>query len=592
MPELIATGRNPGERWQNTFRDGETVLLGRAPRHGWAVPWDAMISREHAYLTWQDRKLHVRCLETARNPVYFDGNPVREFAINVGGEFRIGATEFRIVDPNAATQVASAGMAGVLEERIYRSDDLRKFEFRDADRRLEALSRLPALISDSRSDEEFATKLVGLLLQAISRANAAAVIQHDSNRVDEHTEPRMMRFELREGEQGRFRPSRRLIKAALDRGESMLHVWTNGEEDARFTAALDLDWAFATPIVNASCEGWCLYVGGRVGRNATPNSEELQGDMRFAELLAQFIGAIRQVRMLVSQQAGLSQFFSPAVMEMLINNQGEEVLRPRETDVTVLFCDLRGFSRKAESAGQDLHGLLDRVSAALGAMTRSIIRHDGVIADFQGDAVLGFWGWPVPPEDGPLPACRAALEIRDAFSQAQFDVSNPLHGFRIGLGIAHGRAIAGRIGTSEQSKVGVFGTVVNLGSRLESMTKQLRVPLVIDDYTARYVRQNLPRSEGRVRRLGRIRPYGVSSPVEVSELLPPSGPHAPLSDEQLAIYESALDALHAGHWGETLSLLDRYTSGDLAKDFLRIFIAQNEYEPPRDWDGVISLAVK
>ena len=71
-----------------------------------------------------------------------------------------------------------------------------------------------------------------------------------------------------------------------------------------------------------------------------------------------------------------------------------------------------------------------------------------------------------------------------------------LSGFRMGIGIATGRAVAGKIGTVDQVKVTVFGPVVNLASRLESMTKVLCVPILLDETTARPCRGELPTDVG------------------------------------------------------------------------------------------------
>src|SRR5262249_15225984 len=156
-----------------------------------------------------------------------------------------------------------------------------------------------------------------------------------------------------------------------------------------------------------------------------------------------------------------------------------------ETPVTVLFCDLRGSCKIAEEGQHEMLGLWDRVSEALGIMTSSIIDHDGVIGDFQGDAAMGFWGWPLAGDDQVEQAARAALRILRRFGRAAVEDDSALKGFACGIGIAHGPAIAGRLGTAEQFKVGVFGPVVNLASRLESMTRRFGVPILIDENCAR-----------------------------------------------------------------------------------------------------------
>src|SRR5262249_17338189 len=151
---------------------------------------------------------------------------------------------------------------------------------------------------------------------------------------------------------------------------------------------------------------------------------------------------------------------------------------------TILFCDLRGSCKIADDAQDNLAGLWDRISTALSIMTGSIIERDGVIGDFQGDAAMGFWGWPLKTADQIERAARAALSIRKQFAEASAKGNNPLAGFHCGIGIAHGRAYAGQLGTSDQAKVGVYGPRVNLASRLESLTKTFQVPILIDDQVA------------------------------------------------------------------------------------------------------------
>ena len=268
------------------------------------------------------------------------------------------------------------------------------------------------------------------------------------------------------------------------------------------------------------------------------------------------------------------------------------LLEPSECDLTVMFCDLRGFSQRAESEAGDLIGLLERVSRALGVMTQNILEFGGVTGDFQGDATLGFWGWPFPSPDAAVHACRAALGIRAAFAKAAATKNHPLADFAMGIGIAHGRAVAGKIGTSEQVKVTVFGPVVNLASRLEGMTKQLRVPIVLDEATANIVRPRLPASEGRLRKLARLLPYGMETPVVVSELLPSAADDPELTDAMVAEYELGVEHFIAGRWDQAYRCLHGMPASDRAQDFLmQQIVLQNRSAPP-NWDGTIRLPSK
>ena len=272
------------------------------------------------------------------------------------------------------------------------------------------------------------------------------------------------------------------------------------------------------------------------------------------------------------------------MLDTLATEDPELVLAPRETTVTVMFCDLRGFSRETERHAADLMQLLQRVSRALGVMTHHIRREGGVVGDFQGDAAMGFWGWPLTQTDDALRTCRAALAIRAELAATE--------AFQAGIGIATGRSVAGKIGTVDQVKVTVFGPAVNLASRLEGMTKILRAPILLDEATARTVRSRVPREIARVRRLAVVRPYGLDTSLEVSELLPSVADYPQLTDEHLDCYEAALDALQAGQWHEAFQLLHRIPADDRAKDFLTIYIARHNRMPPPHWDGVIPLASK
>jgi adenylate cyclase len=225
-------------------------------------------------------------------------------------------------------------------------------------------------------------------------------------------------------------------------------------------------------------------------------------------------------------------------------------------------------------------------------MTRQILEHGGVVGDFQGDAAMGFWGWPLALADAPQQSCKAALGIRTEFAAAAREATHALADFQAGIGLATGRAVAGKIGTADQVKVTVFGPVVNLASRLEGMTKTFGASILLDEETARVLRATMPSSVARVRRVARVRPFGMDAAVEISELLPPAEQFPQLTDEAIADYEAALDAFEARRWTQALELLHRVPAVDRVKDFLTVYIAQHNRTPPRGWDGVIALASK
>lgn len=638
--ELIAAGPGPGQLLRHQLLEGQTSRIGRAPQTGLAISWDRSISREQADVCWHGDWLSVVNVPTATNPIRFKGEASRQVVAFSEDSFQIGQTTFRVeltvvplwreqtmvaepeplvrlpkptqpiaqptIIPPPSDEISEFQTSedSLVEEHSYKIDELKGVSFGDPERQMEVLSNLPRLISGTKSDVDLALTLVGLLMDAIPTSIAAAVAVFDENDLgtirssdDLNTmpKPKLMRVQTREKFDGRFVPSRRLLRKALRRNESALHIVGDNDVDnsGNFTMSGTLGWAFCAPIIEESSAGWCLYVAGEGARDGSGlvTADMLKGDLRFTQLVAQIIGSIRTVRMLQEQTTQLSSFFSPKVIANLTRRSAGNILAPSERDISVLFCDVRGFSRKSEQLKNSLPQLLESVRAALSAMTGGILAYDGAIADFQGDAALGFWGWPEPLPDGPVSACRAALSIQQVFNLPP-EQQGLLAGFSCGVGISHGRAIAGQIGTPQQAKIGVFGPVVNQGSRIEGMTRLFGVGICIDEATADFVGRHMGPTQARVRRLAKVFPKGMDTPLLVSELLGPDDGECLTTDAVVTAYERALDEVIAGRWTQALALLNDVPETDGPKKFLLDQMASLNNQPPANWDGVFRLSSK
>lgn len=584
MPDLIAQGALPEQRWRRKVPLGQVIAIGRSAGR-WSVPWDDRVSRTHVRISIEDAKLSVVRIPESLNPIFYQGTARDHFELRCGEHFVIGGTTFSLIEQNLGATLDAP--PPVTEETIS-NELLQKVRFCDADRRIDALSSLPEVFSAVISEEEQSAKLVEVLLASIPQANFVA-IAGTSATSDEIT---AMPWESRDLQRAATLPSERLIRQSLESRASVIHIWHRdaSDSDASFTQHDGADWAFCVPLDIAGVGSSCVYVAGNFPHaGPKPTSKMLTEDVKFVDLAARTLGHFQGLRRFERESASLRQFISPVVIETLVDQDPELALAPREADVSVLFCDLRGFSRRTEKEADDLLGLLHRVSDALGVMTRQILAHGGVVGDFHGDAAMGFWGWPIAQEDTASRVCQAALAIRREYAEAAINPKHPLSDFRMGIGIASGRAVAGKIGTTDQVKVTVFGPVVNLASRLESMTKTLRTSILLDDSTAAYVRQHVPTTVARIRRIANVRPHGMATSLEVSELLPPTSEYPDLSDKAIVAYEAALDALADRDWERSFSLLHQVPATDRVKDFLTVFIAQNNRTPPSDWDGTLPL---
>src|SRR6516225_5908899 len=138
--------------------------------------------------------------------------------------------------------------------------------------------------------------------------------------------------------------------------------------------------------------------------------------------------------------------------------------------VTVLFADLVGFTAFSERSGEEAaFALMRRVA---GMMTSVVEEQGGSVRNFTGDGIMALFGVPTALEDGPLRACRAALNIHDRLASAATDIA-ATHGIRpqLRIGINTGPAIVAKVPSGHSSTVTALGDTVNLASRLQALAK-------------------------------------------------------------------------------------------------------------------------
>ncbi len=459
MPDLIAQGTEAQHRWRRTLPDGEPVVLGRLVG-GWGVPWDQQVSRRHASLLWTGKRLEVARLPDARNPLFLRGAPADRFSLGPGEHFVIGQTTFTLADQQVSV---AADAPAPVQQQSFSAQYLKQVQFRNPDHRIEVLSRLPDVISGAAGDEELFVRLVSMLLAGVPRADAAAVVAVETeaarglgtgtaatrwsmpSEMAERSEVRGQRSEVRGRKSDSenlqspnlqiskspnpkshvlhwdqrlavaadFRPSQGLILESLRQGQSVLHVWRGAAAAApeSYTVSDAFDWAFCTPVLGKPCRGWGLYVAGRFNAERsglTPASDpsDLREDVKFTELVAAMLSSLREMRLLEHRHATLE----PVLLAGGAGDAGRR--RPGGRACAAGDGSLGHVLRSAGlfagvgAAGRRPARALERVSKALGVMTRHIRQQGGVVGDFQGDAAMGFWGWPLPQPDAVARTCR------------------------------------------------------------------------------------------------------------------------------------------------------------------------------------------
>jgi class 3 adenylate cyclase len=177
----------------------------------------------------------------------------------------------------------------------------------------------------------------------------------------------------------------------------------------------------------------------------------------------------------IDRVSRLKRFLSPQVAELLVSAGDEQILKSHRRDISVVFCDLRGFTALTETAEpEEVMGVLGEYHACLGAL---IHKHEGTLDKFAGDGLMVVFNDPLPCDQPTARAVRMAIEMRDGIESLAAKWRKYGHQLGFGIGIAHGYATIGRIGFEGRYDYSAIGSVVNLASRLcgEAQSGQILV---------------------------------------------------------------------------------------------------------------------
>lgn len=207
-----------------------------------------------------------------------------------------------------------------------------------------------------------------------------------------------------------------------------------------------------------------------------------------------------------------TQYVSKDVLNEVLHNYKEYLKSSagQKVELTVLFSDIRGFTTMSETTPPEK--IVEMLNVHFSVMADIILKHNGTIDKYIGDAIMAFWGAPVRTEDHAEQAVQAAVEMLEGLKEVNktLKARGFEHEVKIGIGINTGVATIGNIGSEKKKNYTVVGDAVNLSSRLESITKEHKVPLLFSEYTyAKIKDKNTCRVIGNVRVKGREQPVTI-----------------------------------------------------------------------------------
>jgi adenylate cyclase len=199
------------------------------------------------------------------------------------------------------------------------------------------------------------------------------------------------------------------------------------------------------------------------------SDEQIELVKTFADQAAIAIANARLLEAVERQRTELSRFLSPQVAELVSSPGGQRLLAGHRAYITVLFCDLRGFTSFVETAEPE--ELLEVLRQYHGLMGELIPLHQGTLEHFAGDGMMVFFNDPAPVEEHELHAIRLALAAREGFADLAARWGKRGIDLGLGIGIAAGHATLGRIGFEGRYDYGALGPVTNLASRLSTQAR-------------------------------------------------------------------------------------------------------------------------
>jgi class 3 adenylate cyclase/CHASE2 domain-containing sensor protein len=302
-------------------------------------------------------------------------------------------------------------------------------------------------------------------------------------------------------------------------------------------------------------------------------------------------------------QSTFKQYLSPELIDIMYRQKQTPKLGGDEGIRTAYFTDIQSFSTFSEKLGSPTR-LVELLNEYLTEMTDTLLSHYGTLDKYEGDAIIAFFGAPMPMDDHAKQACLTALDM-----QARLDTLRKkwisegtkwptiVHAMRMRIGINTGPITTGNMGSKVRMNYTMMGDAVNLAARLESAAKQYGVYTMISHYT-----NELIKNDFETRLLDKITVVGKSEPVSVYELLGEKNAVSMEMKKFLELYGQGLASYYGRQWEKAMEIFKQcelWEPNKIAakgKSPSTIFIERiEEYlknPPEENWDGIYKLQSK
>ncbi|MBN1645372.1 adenylate/guanylate cyclase domain-containing protein [Candidatus Woesearchaeota archaeon] len=281
----------------------------------------------------------------------------------------------------------------------------------------------------------------------------------------------------------------------------------------------------------------------------------------------------------------LAKYVSPAVVTEVMKHPDKLKLGGARKLITVFFSDIRGFTTISEKLSPEK--LVHILNEYLTAMTDIIMKHEGVVDKYIGDAIMAFWGAPLEQPNHAEMACSTSIdmikklkELKQKWEKEKFPDIN------IGIGLNTGHAVIGNMGSYERFDYTAMGDAINLGSRLEGLTKQYSVNIIASEETKKAVEDKFV-----FRKLDLVRVKGKKQPIVIYELVCRKNEITDAIKTKIKYYEKGLELYLNKKWGKAITEFQK-VKDNASEIFIERCKEFKKNPPPKKWSGVWIMTEK
>jgi len=277
------------------------------------------------------------------------------------------------------------------------------------------------------------------------------------------------------------------------------------------------------------------------------------------------------------------------LVEVMADDPEHYNMEGDKRELTIMFADVRGFTTISE--GLEANDLREYINLYLTAVSEDIRGNRGTLDKYIGDCVMSFWGAPVALPDHAARGVATALQMQISAEKLNNEfIERGWPPLKIGIGVNTGEVRVGDMGSKIRKAYTVMGDPVNLASRLEGITKEYGVGIVVGEMTKAAAPEFAYRELDRVKVKGKNEPVAIFQPVGLERDIDET------TRRELARWHNALDLFRTQKWDAAESIIrelyETYSERYLYEIYLDDIADYRAHPPGPDWDGVTTYKTK